>query len=301
MEQGKIWTWKLLATFLGVMSVLGVVAIFVSVGMYQIFRGSAPVSTTITVQGEGEVMAVPDIAQITLTVTEEGKTAADSQTKVTTKMNKVLVYLKEQNINEKDIKTTGYYTNPKYAYSTSVPVPMMDVRDVELKAAYSSYGPETVVSPSSYPYPCYDYNCPPYGESVITGYETSHSLEIKIRDTNKAGDILAGIGKIGVTYTSGVSLTYDDYKKLQDEAKIKAIQDAREQARNLVSELGVRLGRVVSYSDYGYGGGPYYEKYAVMSADMGGEGLGGAVPPSPELPAGENTITASVSVTYEIR
>lgn len=292
MEERSL-AFRMLALFLGVMSLLALVGVFISVGAYKVFRGSAPVANSVTIQGTGEVMAVPDIAQISLTVTEEAKTATDSQTKVTTKMNKVIDYLKEQGIDEKDIKTTGYYTNPKYEtqYGAATVRP----------SATPDYTSSYMVAPTmpTIAYPCTDYGCPPYtGKSVIVAYETSHSLDIKIRDTNKAGDIMAGISKIGVTYTSGVSLTFDDYKKLQDEARLKAITDARTQAEELARSLGVSLGRVVSFSEYG---NPMYygkEIYA-MSADAGGRG--GEIPPSPQLPTGENKITASVTVVYEIR
>ena len=253
MEQEKVWTWRMLAAFLGVLTIFSVVGIFVSLGAYGVFRGSAPASHTITVQGQGEVIAVPDIAQIVITVTEEGKTADESQSKVTVKINKILAYLEEQKIAEKDIKTTGYYTNPKYEtqYGSGgipAPVPLM-MRDSAVGYGYVESAPSTVIYPN--PYPCTDYDCPPT-KNVIVGYETSHTLEIKIRDTDEAGEILAGISKIGVTYSSGVNLTHDDYTKLQQEARTKAIQDARKQAEDLVRELGAKLGRVVSYSDYGY-------------------------------------------------
>ncbi len=286
----------MLALFLGVMSLLGLVGVFIAVGSYGVFKSSAPVANSITIQGTGEITAVPDIAQIDVTVTEEGKTAVDSQTKVTTKMNKLLEYLKGQGIDEKDIKTTSYYTNPKYETQygkpvpTPTPMPMMQSGSSGAAAGYA------ITEPAPAIYPCTpDYGCGT-SKQVIYAYETSDAIEIKVRDTNKAGDILAGISKVGVTYTSGVTLTYDDYKKLQDEARLKAIQDARTQAEALARELGAHLGRVVSFNE-GYGGPIYYAK--ALSADSATPGP--SAPPSPEIPTGENKITSTVTVQYEIR
>ena len=71
---------------------------------------------TLTVSAEGKVIAVPDIANINFSVVTESKTAKDAQMKNTEKMNKVIDYAKNIDIDSKDIKTTSYYLNPKYDY-----------------------------------------------------------------------------------------------------------------------------------------------------------------------------------------
>ena len=63
----------------------------------------------------------------------------------------------------------------------------------------------------------------------------------------------------------------------------------------LAKQLGVPLGKIVNFSESS-GGYPYPLAY----------GMGGGVSDSkaavaPTLPTGQNTYTASVSITYEIR
>ncbi len=68
------------------------------------------------------------------------------------------------------------------------------------------------------------------------------------------------------------------------------------QARILADQLGVRLGRIVSFSESQYYGG-FYGKAVMNEAGYGGD----MSAPAPQIPTGENEYTANVSITYEIR
>lgn len=215
-------------------------------------------ANTVSVQGEGEVVAAPDVAKFTFSVNASAESVEAAQQLSAESMNKALDYLKDNNIDEKDIKTTNYYVSPKYSYGD-----------------------------------CRGYNCPPQ-EPVVIGYDVNQSVEVKVRETNKAGEILSGIGTTGVTNISGLQFTIDDEDDLREEARTKAVQDARAKAEQLAKDLGVKIKKVVSFSeDSGFY--PYPEAY----------GMGGDVAvkssAAPSLPTGENTITIRVYVTYEIK
>lgn len=228
---------------------------------YRYIGGGVPVSNTITVTGEGEIFAVPDIATFSFTVTEEKLSAADAQNASADKVNAALAYLKEQGIDEKDIKTVGYNVYPRYEY--------------EQKA-------------------CSQFGCPP-GERVLKGFEASQTVSVKVRKTEVAGALLAGVGKTGVSNVSGLEFTFDDDERLKGEARKAAITNAKERAATLARDLGVKLVRVVSFSEANGGYPIYYTKTA-----MDGYGRGGAEA-APEVPAGENKIVSQVHITYEIR
>ncbi len=73
---------------------------------------------TISIVGSGEVLAVPNISTINLTirasnVNNDTKTLQDEVAK---KADKVFEKLRELEIQEKDIQTTNYSVNPKYNY-----------------------------------------------------------------------------------------------------------------------------------------------------------------------------------------
>ena len=98
---------------------------------------------------------------------------------------------------------------------------------------------------------------------------------------------------LAVQNVSGPDFALESPSAGQDAARAKAIADAKAQAQVLASQLGVHLGRIVSFSE-GYGGYPVY----AMSA--GTKSVDSATP-APNLPTGENTYSDTVSITYAIR
>lgn len=229
------------------------------------FIGSGTTATnTISVSGKGEVFAVPDIATFTLTISETAKDVQSAQKTATQKANDIIAYLRgEGNIAEKDIKTINYSVQPKYEW----------------------------IQATCYP----SRPCPP-GENKLVGYTVEQSLEVKVRDTDKAGEVLAAAGSRGVSQVSGLEFKVDDEDALKVEARKKAIIEAQEKASSLARDLGVTIVRVVGFNeDAGYQPPMYYraEKAVMMSADMAGA--------APEMPVGENKVQSNVTVTYEIR
>jgi hypothetical protein len=224
---------------------------------------SQPPANTINLTGLGEVEAVPDISEISFSVREEGKTVSEAQKKVTEKARDIISFLKESKIDEKDIKTVSYNSYPKYKQQP----------------------------------PCYSYPCPPY-EQEIVGYEVSQNILVKVRALDDAGKILEGLGDRKVTDLWGPNFSFDDEEKLKAEARSKAIADVRQKAKVLAKDLGVRLGRIVSFSESGNYPFPVYGRaFEAKALGMGGDG--GSLPP--EVPAGQNKISTTVNVTYEIK
>ncbi len=232
------------------------------------FIGSGTTATnTISVTGTGESFAIPDIAQITATIRKEAKTAKDAQSDVSKREKALLAYLKGAGIAEKDIKTTDYNSYPKYEWQEGYSAPCMA-------------GTICVSRP---------------GKNILTGYEVSETVTIKVRDTEKAGEVVDGITKAGINEVSGPNYTVDDETLVQDQARDKAIAEAKTKAESLAKSLGVSLVRIVGFQE---GGGGYpMPMYAKASMDMA---MGGAES-APELPKGENKYSSSVTITYEIR
>ncbi len=247
----------LLAVFLGVRTVSAMMELrYVGAGVMP--------ANTIGVQGEGEVFAVPDIAEFSFSVVSQKATVSAAQEDATKKINDVTAYLKSAGIDAKDIRTTDYNVYPQYEYEAQT-------------CPVGSY-------------------CPG-GKQVLKGYEVRQTTSVKVRDTQKAGDLLAGVGGKGATEVSGLNFTFDDADAITDEAREEAIADAKEKAEVLAKALGVRLVRVVSFSESGGGVPPIYYRDAVY-------GMGGASEvkaTAPEISTGQNKVTSNVSITYEIR
>ena len=266
MEDSKTKLFQALTMFALIGTVLVGAMVISEVKGYRFIGGGVSASNTISVSGEGEVFAAPDIANISFTVREDAKKVSDAQDKVTTKVKVALAGVRKQGVADKDIKTQNYSSYPKYEWQ------------------------EGTVS-------CMGLNCPPYrpGKQVIVGYEVSQTVTIKVRDLEKVNTIVDGLAAAGVTEMQGPNFAIDDEDGLKAEARKIAIDKARAKAEVLAKDLGVSLVRIVSFSE-----GGYYPMYARATSASMEKGMGGDVG-APEIPQGEEKITSSVTVTYEIR
>ena len=219
-------------------------------------------NNTITINGEGEAFAVPDIARISFSVEAKAPAVKDAQTEVSKKIDASLDFLKKAGIAEKDIKTESYDTNPEYVYDNQI---------------------------------CIKDYCPPTKSPRITGYHVSQTISVKVRDTEKTGAILQGLGDIGVGTIVGPDFSVDEPDTIQADARAKAIADAKSKAQTLAEQLGVRIGRIISFQESNGGNYPmYYAKDAMASS-------AGRAPTPPQVPTGENKYTSNVTIVYEIQ
>lgn len=141
--------------------------------------------------------------------------------------------------------------------------------------------------------PVYDYTS---GKQVLRGYEANQNIEVKIRNLDIIGEVVSKTTAEGINQVGGVSLTMDKPEKLQEQAEHAAIEDAQRKAKELAKQLGVRLGRVKYYSVIN----PYPDGPPVPLAFSADTAVEKAAPSTP-VPTGSQTITANVSVTYELR
>ncbi len=84
---------------------------------YDYVGKSSEIQGTISITGEGKISAVPDIAKISVGMTTEAKTVIEAQKNNNEKMNSIILTLKKQGIEERDIKTSNYSVYPKYDWS----------------------------------------------------------------------------------------------------------------------------------------------------------------------------------------
>lgn len=255
------------AARIAAVAVLALLALFLLVKTWDVAFGrdiSDPYNT-ITVEGTGRAAMVPDTARITFTITESSANVADAQKKATDKTDSVLASLKDQNIDDRDVKTLSYNVSPRYEYNQRACLAGMI--------------------------------CPPVSSSpTIVGYDVSQTIQVKVRETDKAGDVLASLGSLGVQNVNGPEFVVDDETAVQAEAREEAIAEARAKAKDLAKDLGVHLGKIVSFYEGPTGGEAYgYGGKAMMDSAM-------VVPQAaPTLPTGENETETTVSITYEIR
>ena len=142
-------------------------------------------------------------------------------------------------------------------------------------------------------YPQYTY--PSNEKPAISGYQVNQTIQVKVGDLTKIDDVLAGIVSVGVNQINQLQLTIDDPEKLKDQAREQAIKDAQAKAATLQHQLGIRLGRIVNFTEGTEGVPvPVYIKTDAY-------GRGGGAPIAPEIPVGENEIAVLVTITYQIK
>jgi uncharacterized protein len=226
-------------------------------------RSTGPTSyRAITVEGEGKVNAVPDVATFTFSVRSEGgKDLAATQNSNTAKMNKAIEYLKKSGVEAKDIRTTEYNVEPRYS---------------------------NVVCPRD------GGVCP---QAEIIGYNVSQTAYVKARDISKAGALLSGVVSNGANSVSNLQVMVDDPLKAKAEAKAAAIKHAKAQAQMIAKEGGFRIGKLLSIDEGG--AMPYYGEGmgGAMDATLKRE----VAQSAPAIEPGTQEIKVQVVLRYQIK
>lgn len=133
------------------------------------------------------------------------------------------------------------------------------------------------------------------GKSSIIGYEVNQTMQVKIRDLDKTSQILEKAANLGANQVGSLTFTIDDSDKLKDEARQKAIEEAKSKAKDIASSLGIKLGRVTGFNE------STNDQSAMPYYGIGGaEGKGGAAP-VPAIQPGQNEIIVNVDLIYEVK
>lgn len=215
----------------------------------------------VTVAGQGKVSYKPDIATVTLGVQiDKASTAEGALQQLNEKMNKIIAAVKAVGINDENIITESYLLSPQY-----------DFRD---------------------------------GVSFVSGYNANQKLSIKITKIDENEEMISRViseaGKAGTNQMLGIKFDVSNLSDLKQEARIKAIKDAKNKLASMAEVAGVKLGKVAGWYEniiqspdvqsptYGYGAG----------------GVGGAKEPisaAPQIPQGIQEIIIELNLSYEIK
>lgn len=236
------------------------VSVFIGVKVVKEFKTvEASAENTITVDGDAEVFAAPDMATISFGASATQKELKDAQAEVEKNASAAIAAVKALGIDAKDIQTTYYNANPQYDYNK-----------------------------------CGAYGCGNGG--TLVGYQVTQTTTVKIHDLSKVSTILGAIGTAKVSDIQGPNFDIEKKEELQTQAREDAIKEAKAKAKVLADQLGVRLVRIVSFNEGGYGGGPIMYATKVESAQDSSAGNG-----APTIENGQNRIYSSVSIVYRVK
>jgi uncharacterized protein YggE len=132
----------------------------------------------------------------------------------------------------------------------------------------------------------------PGGASPVVGFRASNRVTVKIRDVTKVANVIDTLVGAGANDVGNISFEVTQASKLLDDARERALADARRKAEVYAKAAGVTLGAPLSISEGGGGPVPLF-RARVAAAPM----AAGSVPVAP----GEETLSVTVNVSWAIK
>ena len=127
------------------------------------------------------------------------------------------------------------------------------------------------------------------GPSAIAGYRASNRVTLRVRDVTKVASVIDTLVGAGANEIGGINFVVSQASKLLDEARERAVADARRKAEIYAKAAGVTLGAPLSISEAGNSApAPYRRMAAGMAA-------------SAPVAQGEETLAVTVSVSWAIK
>ena len=205
----------------------------------------------IWVSGRGVVTVTPDIATLRLGVEAQATTVAIAQSQATEAMDEVMAALTDNGVAEKDIQTQ---------YFSIRQITKWD-REKE--------------------------------EEIVVGYRVTNKVNAKIREIDKAGTVIDAVAAVGgdLTRIDSIDFSVDDPSAYYEEARAKAMADAKAKAEQLAELADAKLGKATYISESAQIPPPIYRQ-AIYEEAM----PAATTPISP----GEIEISLTVQVVYAL-
>lgn len=206
---------------------------------------------TLTVTGEGEASAAPDLATLRLGVEERAPTADVAMEMTNRRMATVIGALKGKGVLAEDIQTmdlsvyferTDGHPGPPPQPTESAPEPeparpaVGEHSETRGAAPVKKSGEEKQVermrAPDGY-------------------YVVRNTVVVSVHDLARLGEVIGAAMQAGANNLHGLELTLEDPHPLNDQARRRAVARAMEKAQQLAKEAGVSLGPIIEVSETG--------------------------------------------------
>lgn len=136
-----------------------------------------------------------------------------------------------------------------------------------------------------------DYERRAEGAPQPLGYVASNQLNVRFRDVASAGRIIDALVSEGVNSVQGPTFGIADREGAANEARTRALSGARARADLYARALGTRVRRIVAISE----AGPQTVMFGEAAAMRAGNDA-----PTTTIEPGEQIVTATVTVTFEL-
>jgi uncharacterized protein YggE len=237
----------------------------------------------ISVSGKAEEYIIPDTLTFNITIMEEGKDVSEVTSKAKTKADQAIATLVANGIERENIKLESYYVSDKY----------QNVSQPCIYPTMMKVGIEQAVAPCE------------VSTSKIVGQILTQTMSVKVRDIEKNANneqrtkIISELSAQNIK-ADGFNFTVYDIESVQKSIREKAINNAKEDAKKLAKDLGIRLDDLASFSD---NASPVYPMYGGAGYDsMNARSVKAeSAPVAPELTPGQEKIVSNVTLTYSIK
>jgi uncharacterized protein YggE len=211
---------------------------------------AAPNPRVLNIVGSAEVHAAPDAALVMTGVLTEGDTAAAALKANSATLAKVVEVIRSSGVEAKDLQTSGLSLAPRY----------------QLDKLSSG------------------------DRQRIIGYTAVNEISVRVRDLAKVGDLLDKATAAGANRIDGIEFVISNQEGLLDDARQKAVADAKGKADLYARAAGFTLGKVMSLTEEAV---PSPRPMARAMA------VSGAAAPVPVEP-GEMTLSVRVRVVWSL-
>ena len=212
----------------------------------------------INVSGVGKVMIKPDLAVLSLGIESQDISVAEAQTKASEAMEKVMAALKAQGIDDKDIQTQYF-----------------NIAQVNRWDNYNE-------------------------KNTVIGYRVTNTVTVKVRDIEKAGTVIGAVVEAGgdLTRVNNIDWTVEEPSAVYKQARVLAMKYAKEKAKQMADEGGVKLGDITYISENSM---TYYQPYSNYQSN-GDMVVAIPAPTMVNVPlsVGQLEISTTVQVVYSI-
>lgn len=132
------------------------------------------------------------------------------------------------------------------------------------------------------------------GERIFKGYVLNNEITVKVRKFEKLGDVLDKSSQVGANVIGDLQFTIEDLEKIRETARKEAIDEAKTKAKKIAEQTGLKLVKLVNV----------YENFTPPIASpyvLTKEAVGGGFAAAPEIRPGEEEISVTVTLVYQIK
>ena len=229
---------------------------------------------TITVSGSAQIQVVPDKAVLTFSIESREENLDASVKDNDTKVKAVVDFLKASGVEARYIRTEVITINPIYESRNNWQSKSVAQQSINAPG-FAPNVANTNKSPKLKP----------------VGYMAKRQIALTIKNLQRFEVIYRGLIERGVNDVGGIQFQSSELRKHKDEARLKAIQAAREKAAALAGALGAKLFKVQTITEGSGSWRPMFQNSISMAPSESSEGV----------EAGMIQISATVNVVFVLK